>query len=185
MLKKTSVRLGAAALIVLLAGCSAMPRSNLSRAQYWQRSDATSSIYLQGPKAQQMLQRDISRCVTDVREMDRLGVMKGGVLPADRYASGEVVNPVSPEGAIELYQTPKRDRYMRSEYYDYEDFETCMLAKGWERTQYLPYDQAERSRKEYVETIIGQQYGSRTGENKPKKTAEPQPKDPSFTGLNQ
>ncbi len=185
MLKNTFVCLLATASVLIVTGCSTMPRSNLSRAQYWQRSDASSAVYLEGPKAQQMLQRDIAHCVTDVRELERLGVMRGGRVPADRYAGGEVVNPVSPEGALELYQTPKRNGSLHAEYYDYEDFETCMAAKGWERTQYLPYDQAERSRKDYVETIIGQQYGSRTGENKPKKTAAEQPKDPSFTSLNQ
>jgi hypothetical protein len=148
--------------LVSLGACTdtVAGRTNLANAQYWERSNATSAIYLTGPKAQQMLQRDIAQCVTDVRELTRLGSVKPAV-PGDVKKPNLVVpDPRQPEGALELEETPRRDGYLYSEYYDYHDFESCMNHKGWTRVQYLPYDRADQSRLDYLEAISGQQVRS-------------------------
>ena len=66
----------------LLAGLTActgelVNRQKLvSEPRYWQRSEASSAIYLRGPKAQQMLNQDIADCVTEIRELKRLGAIR-------------------------------------------------------------------------------------------------------------
>jgi hypothetical protein len=148
--------------LVSLGACtdSVASRTNLANAQYWERSNASSAIYLNGPKAQQMLQRDIAHCVTDVRELERLGSIRPSV-PGDVHKPNLIVpDPRAPEGALELEQTPRRDHYLYAEYYDYHDFESCMNNKGWTRLQYLPYDRADQSCLDYLEAISGQQVRS-------------------------
>lgn len=113
--------------------------------QYWQRVSTSSSIYLRGPKAQQMLHRDIARCVVELRELERLGVVKNAI-PA--YADGLVFS--EDEMRLAGWDTPNRDEQLFAEHSDYHDFEGCMLAKGWERIKYVPYDVAYRSREDYL-----------------------------------
>ena len=55
----------------LLAACQVPP--TLEDAQYWQRKNATSALYLRGPKAQQTLHKDIADCITEIDELERLG----------------------------------------------------------------------------------------------------------------
>ncbi|MCB1592542.1 MAG: hypothetical protein KDI90_08845 [Alphaproteobacteria bacterium] len=113
--------------------------------QYWQRVSTTSSIYMRGPKAQQMLHRDIARCVVELRELERLGVVKDAI-PA--YAEGLVLS--EDETRLAGWDAPERDEQLFAEQSEYYDFEGCMLAKGWERTKYVPYDVAIRSRDDYL-----------------------------------
>ena len=47
--------------------------------QYWQRVHTSSALYLRGPKAQQMLNRNIARCVVELRELERLGAVKNAI----------------------------------------------------------------------------------------------------------
>jgi hypothetical protein len=147
--------LGAA--LISITGCdSVLKRSDLVNAQYWQRSNASSAIYLEGPKLQQMLQRDVAQCVTDVRELERLGAVHAAIPGEVEQPNLIVPDPNQPKGALELAETPRRDHYLYDEYYNYHDFETCMISKGWERTQYLPYDRANSARDQYIEAITGQ-----------------------------
>ncbi|MEM6780393.1 MAG: hypothetical protein AAF569_00860 [Pseudomonadota bacterium] len=113
-------------------------------AQYWQRMDSTSALYLQGPKAQQGLHQDISRCSAELNELKRLGSLKKAI-PAD---------PDDKNGMVS-WDTPNRDGYRYAEHLDYTDFETCMRTKGWERVEHLPYDIADEARDNWVDTIRG------------------------------
>ena len=36
-------------------------------AQFWQRQNVTETAYMEGPKVQQALHRDIARCVVEIR----------------------------------------------------------------------------------------------------------------------
>lgn len=110
-------------------------------AQYWQRVDSTSALYLQGPKAQQGLHADISRCTAEINELTRLGSIKNAIPPDED------------DRPIQNWESPKREGYRYSEHLDYTDFETCMHAKGWERVEHLPYDIADRSRDNWIDTI--------------------------------
>ncbi len=89
-----------------------------------------------------MLNRDISRCVVELRELESLGSIKNAI-PTDR--SGKLLDP--DEKSLAGNDTPERDGALLAEHTDYQDFESCMLAKGWERIKYVPYETAEKSRR--------------------------------------
>lgn len=149
-----------------LAGCEDFVRKSEleTNARFWQRKNVTEAAYMEGPKVQQMLHRDIARCVTELRELQRLGLLRT-VTPAETMINGQVPDPGSPEGALAQWETPKRDGALRAEFSEYSDFETCMQAKGWERMEHVPYDVALRSREVYSATILREQYRTRTGES--------------------
>ena len=166
-----------------LAACGSLDaRSNLVNAQYWERANASSAIYLDGPKSQQMLQRDIAFCVSSVRELERLGAVKKAIPGDVEQPNLTIPDPGTPQGALEAEETPRRDHYLYEEYYDYHDFESCMKNKGWQRVQYLPYDRANQSRLDYVGAINGQAVDTLNGDTPP-----PPPRQDSkgdFSALN-
>lgn len=144
-----------------LAACASEP--TMEDAQYWQRSSATSALYLEGPKAQQGLHQDIAKCTYEIDELIRLGAVRR-VIPADTV-NGKVPDPQTPEGRMAGWESPQRDGYLRAEHTDFHDFETCMMSKGWERVEYLPYTTADRARKEYLENMNkGKKKSTRTRE---------------------
>lgn len=148
-------------LSVLALGATACSHGPTFRdAQYWQRADATSAIYQQGPKAQQGLHQDISRCTAEINELHRLGSLKQAV-PADE----------TDKTGLKNWETPKRDGYMHTELLEYTDFETCMHAKGWERVEHLPYDVADRARDNWIDTIAA-------GDNRVKRRMMKEPEIP-------
>lgn len=128
--------------VLTLAACETGPE--FKYAQYWQRADASSALYLRGPKAQQTLHQHMSQCVAEVNELHRLGSIRRAV-PAD-------LNESNPHG-LKNYDTPERDGYKYAEYFDYADFETCMRHHGWERVEHLPYDRAQEARQTWTDTI--------------------------------
>ncbi len=123
------------------------------RGQYWQRVHASSALYLRGPKAQQMLNRDIARCVTELRELERLGAVKDAI---PEYLDGLVLS--KDEAKLAGWDTPERDKELFAEHSDYIDFEGCMLAKGWERIKYVPFDIAEQAQENYKRTHTQYRY---------------------------
>lgn len=144
--------------LVSLSACSTRYSDVDDKGQYWQRVAASSGAYLQGPKAQQMLNQDIGRCVVELRELESIGVIRDAI-PADR--NGRVLdpdqNPSEDEEKMAHWDTPERRGALYAEHSDYHDFDGCMLSKGWERTKYVPYAVAERAEDTYLETQIGYQ----------------------------
>lgn len=134
----------------LLAGCTAERQLEMD-GQFWQRKDASSAIWLQGPKAQQTLNRDISRCVVEVRELVRLGAIKSAT-PPEKLAMPPAQQ--EPEYRLNAWETPERDGFLVNEPQNYDDFETCMLAKGWERVEYLPHKLEDTARANYRDTHV-------------------------------
>ncbi len=132
-----------------LTACASYP--DLEDAQYWQRKNSTSALYLQGPKAQQTLHQDIAACVNSINELQRVGQMRR-VIPADAQ-DGRVPDPNTPEGRMAGWDTPARDGYLRAEHTEFHDFETCMDYKGWERVEYLPYQAADKARRDYLDNM--------------------------------
>ena len=124
------------------------PVKKIDEAQYWQRTSASEAAYLQGPKVQQMLNLDISRCVTELRELERIGVIENAI-PVDR--SGSLRDPDAED--IRRLGTVERYGYLRAEDRPYHDFETCMHAKGWQRIKYVPYDRVDRAQNDYLSTL--------------------------------
>lgn len=149
---------------IALTGCNAETvnkQEYLKQAHFWQRANVTEAIYMNGPKAQQVLLHDISDCVTELHELYRLGAIRAAV-PGDKVKAGKIPAPHDPRDAMAGWETPGRNGYMLAEHSDYHNFETCMISKGWERTEHVPYAVAEKSRETYTETILGQQYRTAT-----------------------
>ena len=87
-----------------------------------------------------MLNRDIARCVTELRELDRLGVIKGAI-PRDLSERHETRDHL----ILSQHDIADREGYLFSEHREYYDFENCMASKGWERVESLPYDVLDRA----------------------------------------
>lgn len=136
-------------LALALTACSSGPRANVKSGQYWQRVSASEAAWQQGPKVQQMLNRDIGRCVTELRELESIGAVKHAI-PTD--AHGRVLNP--DELALYDWDTPERDGHLLAEHSNYHDFETCMLDKGWERVKYVPFDVARRAEENFYRANV-------------------------------
>lgn len=143
--------------LAITAACQATPK--LEEAQYWQRSNATSALYLRGPKAQQSLHVDIAACVNELSELERVGALREAV-PADTR-NRRVPDPSTATGRLARWESPKRDGYLRNEHLPYHDFETCMGAKGWERVEALPYSQADIARQDYLRNVYGNEFQTR------------------------
>ena len=68
--------------LLALSACSSLNPSappKIEDAKYWQRNSASSSLYLQGPKAQQMLHQNIATCVNEIKELERLGEIRRAI----------------------------------------------------------------------------------------------------------
>lgn len=117
------------------------------RGQFWERADSTSTVFMEGPKAQQMLNRDISRCVVELRELQRLGMVKASI-PIDQALDATF----DPQKHLEGWDAPLRDGALLNEPIAYTDFESCMVYKGWRRVKFVPYDTFEKSKATYLNT---------------------------------
>ena len=163
MIKKPSGVLLALS-VLSLSGCYGMVQEIEMNGRYWQRVDTTDAIYQRGPKAQQMLFQDIANCTATLNEMERLGAVRNAV-PGETFDKAySHVAPDSPESRMARYNSPERNGYMRNEDLEYHDFETCMNAKGWQRTKYVNPETQERSREDYLDAIGYQRYRTKTNE---------------------
>ena len=135
--------------ILALSACSDITGPDLTGGQYWQRASASEAIYQQGPKVQQMLDRDIARCVTEMRELERLDAVKDAI-PTD--PTGKILEPDEKE--MSKIDVPDHDASLLAERSDYHDFEACMISKGWERVKYVPFEVAERARKNFYKANV-------------------------------
>ena len=161
--------LGISALAVT-AGCTGA-KPEIDNAQYWQRSSVSEMTYINGPKAQQLLNRDIARCVTELRELERLGQIKDAI-PVN--IKGRVLNPDELE--MRKTDTPERDGYLFAEHKNYQDFEGCMDHAGWERTQTVSYETSKRAEGNFFANHInfkdGMKAHAERGEEKTLNNAE-------------
>ncbi len=115
--------------------------------RYWQRVSASESVWMQGPKAQQMLNRDIARCVTELTELERVGQIKNA-FPAEPKDVKKADSDA--RESMMAWDTPERDGMLLAEGTQYIDYETCMKAKGWERILSVPYDTGLRAASNYT-----------------------------------
>ena len=159
---KRSCLIACSIAITALAACE---NKVIREGQYWQRVSASEAAFIQGPKAQQMLNRDIANCVVELRELERLGSLRNAI-PTD--VNGRVLNPDEKE--MQRWDTPERDGQLLAEHGNYHDFEGCMLSHGWERVLYVPYDIAEKARGDYLRAHKDYEYESRFGERYKRKT---------------
>lgn len=140
----------------LLGACGTPARIDPIEGQFWQRSNVTEAAYMQGPKAQQILNQNIASCVTELRELERLGSIKNAI-PANIH-TGQVYS--DDEVALMTYNEPQREKYLLAEDGQYHNFESCMIHKGWERVKYVPFDIAHESRKNYLKAHVDYKYQS-------------------------
>lgn len=149
--------------LALTAGCSSKPKTE--QGQYWQRTNASETIYINGPKAQQLLNRDIARCVTELRELERLGQIKDAI-PTN--TKGRVLDP--DEAKLAKVDSPEREGYLFAEHKNYQDFEGCMDHAGWERTTVVSYEAVDRAEKNFFANHIkfkdGMEAHSKQGNDK-------------------
>ncbi len=150
--KKTLILSSLAASTVLMSACS---YKKTQAPYYWQRASASSALYLQGPKAQQMLHQDIAKCTAELKELGRMGDIRRAI--PTNYNSGNELNArtqsqtTMAQNNLDEWDTPSRDGYLLNEHNEFHDFETCMISNGWERAEYLPFDDAARARSNYEE----------------------------------
>lgn len=152
--------------VVLLAGCAGNSSNNSmsnsdkqraaetkavrERADYWQRNDAVDAHYMTGPKAQHELNKDIASCVAQVRELVRLGSIREATPP-----EGVALQPGMRQG----WNSVTRDGPLFKEYTNFQDFDGCMQANGWERVDYVRPVAANAASGNFVTTILGHPYG--------------------------
>lgn len=140
--------------VLTLSACGTPQGNIVDTGQYWQRSSVSDAAYQQGPKAQQMLNRDIAGCVAELRELERLGQIREAI-PANPH-NKRVIS--SDELALQHWDEPERVKYLLAEHGNYHDFETCMIAQGWERVKHVPFDVAHHSRKNYMKNHVNYEY---------------------------
>lgn len=138
----------------LLTGCAGSRLDHqLARAKYWKRIDVTEVTYINGVHAQRTLNQDISTCVTDIRQQERMRALREAI-PANIHGQADQYGENYPdELALNEWDTPERDGYLRAEHNDYHNFESCMYDKGWTRTEFVPYDTVQRAHKAFKKNI--------------------------------
>lgn len=156
MILRNSLLFTAAGAVLALTACGT--GKSMDGSQYWQRVSPSEAVYTQGPKAQQMLNRDIGSCVVELRELESLGTLRGAI-PTD--TTGRVLDP--DEKRLQAWDTPEHEGALLAEHTDYHDFEGCMKAKGWERIKYVPFDVAENARKNYYLAHVDYGYDPKLG----------------------
>ncbi|NBX65762.1 MAG: hypothetical protein EBQ96_02065 [Proteobacteria bacterium] len=129
---------------------AAIEKQVRERADYWQRADRVSAEHMVGPQAQHTLHSDISRCVAEVREMVRLGSIRQAQPPKGVPMDPELKSgwgPVTRNGPLYMEYTP------------YQDFDSCMMTKGWARVDFVRPVVADQAAHNYNGTILGMTAG--------------------------
>lgn len=175
---KTKITVLSALSCLSLTACGTPTNIDAHAGQYWQRSSVSDAAYQQGVKAQQMLNKSIASCVTELKELENLGEIRQAI-PAEP-STGRVYS--SDEKALMRNDTPKREKFLFAEHGNYHDFETCMLAKGWERVMHVPYHVADESRKAYLKNHVDYKYQTRYEGNAPHMPTTQE--DGPYAGLN-
>lgn len=136
-----------------LGACAGTDRTSLEKeSHFWERSESVSALYLRGPKAQHQLNHDIAACVSEVKELTRLGTIRDANPPAGIRMH---------QGLAKGWQSPTRDGPLHTEFRDFHDFESCMEFKGWKRTTYVRPEQVENAKTNYKTVILGETVGLR------------------------
>lgn len=147
--------------VALLAGCAESTarqsdKSIRSTADYWQRADDVSALYMTGPKAQHLLNADLASCVSETRELVRLGSIRNAEPPKTLG-----MDPSLRAG----WNSPTRDGPLYTEYTPFQDFDGCMKTRGWARVDYVRPAVAQAATVNYTETILGHPFGWTGGGN--------------------
>lgn len=165
-----------ALVIVACGGPGYATKNQLEDAKYWQRKNSTSALYLQGPKAQQKLHMDISSCVNEISELEKLGEIRRAI-PANYNTGNTMEQRTASQKELDQWDSPERDGYLYAEHLDYHDFETCMDVKGWERVNFLPTSDIDKANQAYLDRY-GKKKGGRFGNRENVTTLDPIAQNP-------
>ncbi len=115
------------ALTVAITSCTSVYPDE----QYWQRTNTSQLAFMRGPKANQILQQNIRNCVNELEELERLNEIEN---PIQKSYNDRIIptDPMALEG--------DNNTALLAGQYSYKNFDGCMYAKGWERTQFVPYN---------------------------------------------
>ena len=183
MISAKTVIISSLTLSTLLLGACVSSKNTLEDARYWQRASASSALYLNGPKAQQMLHSNIASCTAEIKELQRLGEIRQAIPAKYVHPSNEAERMAQQD--LNQWETPERDGYLRSEHLEYHDFETCMVHHGWERAEYLPYDEASKARADYKQNQSKSRKKSNSGDREfVKSVPNTVPKPASYGNVN-
>jgi hypothetical protein len=168
MMTRSALRFSFVLIALAAAACCANKEFH-----YWQKTDPTTAIYLTGPKAQQMLEQDISHCVYEIIELDKLQTVRenGGTAPtfANDFSQKAQAEALS---KLPSYDVPEYIRDLRVDHKDYHDFDGCMRHFGWERVKYVDPQAEFRAKTIYNSTG---EYSVRETTRKPMAAADDGP----------
>ena len=121
--------------VMLLTACGT-PKST-EDPDYWQRISASEAAHIRGTNAQSILNRDIAHCVTELKELNRLG---------------ELSSPKPELKGIERIKLPfpERENHILDNHESYDEFEECMGNNGWERAMTLNKNTVHRAQDSYT-----------------------------------
>lgn len=156
-----------------LTGCGGGSLHKLfNDAEYWQRIDIREAAYMPQDKAQNLLHRHISQCVSTLREQETMAALRAN-MPGDEPRT-------TPAGDLAHWDTPAREAYLYAEHQPFHDFEHCMQHKGWERTKHITPAVGAAARSGYLDHVDPKRkkertrrtsrYKGTTDDNKSKKT---------------
>jgi hypothetical protein len=151
--------LAAVGTLVALSACAYTPPVGQA---YWQRVEDNSALYMTGPKAQQQLDEDIATCVREVDELVELGALRKK-MPPDTHS--EYHRALESSGDLDWYDTPTRFGDKKVSHKDFQDYESCMRHRGWERVRYVRYQSMQRAKSTDKETANIRKWGGVPGGN--------------------
>jgi hypothetical protein len=157
-------------LALTLAGCA---EHSLYGGQFWEQKSMSDAAYVQGPRAQTNLSRDLAQCLVEIKETERTSTMRNALpdSPDPTAANAD-------EKDLADWNTPSHQGALLAEHSNYHDFDGCMNYKGWQRVDTVPYDVAGIARDNYFRANV--KYGS----DPARKKAEEQVAKTDFNGLN-
>jgi hypothetical protein len=121
-----------------------------------------------------MLNRDIARCVTDLKEESRTSDLRNTIPDGPNLDAAN-----ADEKELADWNNPSHQGALLAEHTDYHDFEGCMNHKGWQRVETIPYDDATRSRENYYRAHV--KYGDDPARA---RAAEEKAQQGTYGGLN-
>ncbi|MGH1397864.1 MAG: hypothetical protein ACRBCT_01490 [Alphaproteobacteria bacterium] len=122
--------------LTILSACNAMPKTDAP--DYWQRVSASEAAHIRGASAQSILNRDIAHCMTELKELVRLGEIK---IP-------------QPEPTHPLMPAAQKDTNLLDNHAAADNFQSCMENNGWERTITLNKATLERASHSYYSNHV-------------------------------
>lgn len=165
--------------VIGLSSCAGdRTRPIKDKPQYWQRISSSTSLLQQGPKVQQILDDDLSYCLTEIRELEKMGaisLVKDPLLkspdlrdsPSNEqiYHGKDSYSEAGVSDALKAEEEKKRDPdgdNLRGIHLPYKTLSGCMKSKGWEPVNYVSYEpKTIVDEDEYAERAIDQKYGTK------------------------